>query len=615
MVTRYGYDAWSHNTTITYPSGIVVTNVYDTKGYVNQINNGSSILWKMNSSDSRGRPVSYNLGDPNLGLNVQFTYDTQGRLATKTTVQMKQTYVFDPNSGNLSSRDYRTAGSQTGLYETFGYDPQNRLTSSTAGATTTSVIYSPNGNINNKSDAGGYGYDPTKVNAVSNISVSGGTIDPTQQTITYNASNLTTQIKLGATEYNIKYNPFNERIKTVNNIDAVTKYYSGNYEMKIKGGVSKEYHYINSPYGLVAIIESIGTAIQNTWYAETDHLGSIIGLLRSDKSYAEKLSFDAWGKRRNPLTWTYQGFIPPTLIDRGFTGHEHLDSLGLINANGRMYDPVIGRFLGVDPFVQDAGFSQSYNGYSYCLNNPLKFTDPSGYTASVTGDGDPNPWAAYIRFCMRGYNEGYDNFLAIYDDYLFNGNRGFSGSGGPSSMTLSYYSKSISYGGFISIPGYQSIREVIVGNEKHTITVDFPQGQGGPGEMSFNDKALFVVPTSINDLTNVASGQAWEKSVNYVKIGSAEAQAQKLLSGVVRTTKYIGWAGNVVDVSVNGINAYNHWNSPDVGFYQAKAIGSGVIVGLNLVNIAVPGLGTVLSITAGAIDAAGGFDFIYNEFR
>ena len=209
----------------------IVTNVYDTKGYVSQINNGSSILWKMNSSDSRGRPVSYNLGDPGLGLNVQFTYDPQGRLATKTTVQMKQTYVFDPNSGNLSSRDYRTAGSQTGLYESFGYDTFNRLTSSTIGNNSASVTYSANGNINTKSNVGGYTYDPTKVNAVSNISVSGGAIDAAVQAITYNASNLTIQIKLGVTEYNIKYNPLNERIKTVNDIDAVTKFYSGSYEI------------------------------------------------------------------------------------------------------------------------------------------------------------------------------------------------------------------------------------------------------------------------------------------------------------------------------------------------------------------------------------------------
>ena len=345
----------------------VITNVYDTKGYVSQINNGSSILWKMNSSDSRGRPVSYNLGDPNYGLSVQFTYDPQGRLATKATVQMKQTYVFDPNSGNLSSRDYRTAGSQTGLYESFGYDTFNRLTSSTIGNNTASVTYSANGNISTKSNVGGYTYDPTKVNAVSNISVSGGAIDPTQQTITYNASNLTTQIEYGTTLYNIKYNPYGERFKTVKSQtgnSTITKYYSGSYEKKIIGTAVTEYHYINSPYGLVAIIESIGTSIQNIRYIETDHLGSIIGLLRSDKSYAANLSFDAWGRRRNPVDWTYQGFTTPTLTDRGFTGHEHLDSLGLINANGRMYDPVIGRFLGVDPLVADGDNSQSFNSYS-----------------------------------------------------------------------------------------------------------------------------------------------------------------------------------------------------------------------------------------------------------
>jgi hypothetical protein len=46
--------------------------------------------------------------------------------------------------------------------------------------------------------------------------------------------------------------------------------------------------------------------------------------------------------------------------------------------NGRMYDPVLARFLSPDPFVQAPDFSQNYNRYSYCLNNPLKYTDPSG---------------------------------------------------------------------------------------------------------------------------------------------------------------------------------------------------------------------------------------------
>jgi len=304
----------------------VITNIFVSMGYVSHINSGSSILFQMNSSDRRGRPVNYNLGDTGFGLGVQFTYDTQGRLATKTTVLMKQTYVFDPNSGNLSSRDYRTAGSQTGLYETFGYDPQNRLTSSTIGNNTASVTYSGNGNISTKSNVGGYTYDPTKVNAVSNINVSGGTIDPTQQTITYNASNLTTQIEYGTTLYNLRYNPYGERIKTVKTQtgnSTITKYYSGSYEKKITGSAVTEFHYVNSPYGLVAIIIKDQTST-NTYYAETDHLGSIIGLLNSNQTYAERLSYYAWGKRRNATDWTYLNITPPTLTDRGFTCHERL---------------------------------------------------------------------------------------------------------------------------------------------------------------------------------------------------------------------------------------------------------------------------------------------------
>jgi len=55
-----------------------------------------------------------------------------------------------------------------------------------------------------------------------------------------------------------------------------------------------------------------------------------------------------------------------------------LADFNLYNMNGRLYDPVVGRFLSPDPFIQDPSFSQSYNRYSYALNNPLKFTDYSG---------------------------------------------------------------------------------------------------------------------------------------------------------------------------------------------------------------------------------------------
>jgi RHS repeat-associated protein len=63
--------------------------------------------------------------------------------------------------------------------------------------------------------------------------------------------------------------------------------------------------------------------------------------------------------------------------NRRFIG-EHWDEFTLINMNGRVYDPVIARFLSPDPYVQAPESSQNFNRYSYCLNNPLNYTDPSG---------------------------------------------------------------------------------------------------------------------------------------------------------------------------------------------------------------------------------------------
>ena len=80
--------------------------------------------------------------------------------------------------------------------------------------------------------------------------------------------------------------------------------------------------------------------------------------------------------RRNPTQWDYTIDHRPEWLYRGYTGHEHLDPFALINMNGRMYDPLNGRMLSVDNYVQ--GGTQGYNRYSYALNNPLKYTDPSG---------------------------------------------------------------------------------------------------------------------------------------------------------------------------------------------------------------------------------------------
>jgi len=123
----------------------------------------------------------------------------------------------------------------------------------------------------------------------------------------------------------------------------------------------------------------VGSNSPVIYYLCKDHLGSITGIMDSNGNMLEELNYDPWGKRRNPQDWSYTNVTAPTYTERGFTGHEHLDSFGLINMNGRIFDPEISRFLSPDPIVQNPYNLLNYNRYSYCLNNPLKFTDPSGY--------------------------------------------------------------------------------------------------------------------------------------------------------------------------------------------------------------------------------------------
>ena len=116
----------------------------------------------------------------------------------------------------------------------------------------------------------------------------------------------------------------------------------------------------------------------------TDYLGSILKVVDGNGNTKEEQSFDAWGRKRNPANWQVydapEDALPKTLtwLNRGYTGHEHLYQFGIINMNNRLYDPIVGRMLAVDNFVADSESTQAYNRYSYVMNNPLKYTDPSG---------------------------------------------------------------------------------------------------------------------------------------------------------------------------------------------------------------------------------------------
>jgi RHS repeat-associated protein len=77
---------------------------------------------------------------------------------------------------------------------------------------------------------------------------------------------------------------------------------------------------------------------------------------------------------------------------RGYTSQEMMDTYCLVNLNARLYDTSLGRVLSADPTIPDMSNGQAFNRYSYVTNNPLSFTDPSGYEEACDGDDyvDPN---------------------------------------------------------------------------------------------------------------------------------------------------------------------------------------------------------------------------------
>lgn len=152
------------------------------------------------------------------------------------------------------------------------------------------------------------------------------------------------------------------------------------YEKELRAASVTHKHYIAG----VAVVTLSGS----TWatqYLHRDHLGSVTAITDHTGTVIERFAYDPWGKRRFPAgpadpNGTIRG--DPTLAfatDRGFTNHEHLDGLGLIHMNGRIFDPTLARFASADPHIQHAGNMQSYNRYSYVLNNPLIYTDPTGF--------------------------------------------------------------------------------------------------------------------------------------------------------------------------------------------------------------------------------------------
>jgi RHS repeat-associated protein len=431
FVTSLSYDSLSRVDTYSYPSSFTLRNIYNSLGYLSEIQRAdlNTSVWKANAFNAKGQIEQQTYGN---GLVSNKIYDPNTNFLTHTQTNGAQvnavqdlTFVYDA-LGNLTERqDLRV-----GVRESFTYDSLNRLKTATVfGQSPLTINYDQLGNITSRSDVGSYTYGvgagPHAVTSISgpkantySYDLAGNRISSNDGTVQYSSSGKPISISKGAKRVEFDLNPQDQRIEErVFSNNALTErkvYIGGLYESVTKGARTTNTHYIRGADGLVAVLKttdnvsttgglggsgsisipggsssstsvsgvvnasSAPRSLSTMRYLHLDHLGSVQTITDASGSVVEVLSFDPWGKRRDATSWTPSSTVKSS-IDKGFTGHEHLDEVDLIHMNGRVYDPAIGRFISADPFIQSSRDLQSYNRYSYVLNNPLSLTDPSGY--------------------------------------------------------------------------------------------------------------------------------------------------------------------------------------------------------------------------------------------
>jgi RHS repeat-associated protein len=338
--------------------------------------NATTSIWKLNSVNEFSQPTQLTTGS----FSRTYSYNAYGLpTARKAGSFQNFAYSFDSQKGNLTYRK----DLKYNIQENFTYDNLNRLT----GYSGLSASYDIKGNITKKSDVGSFEYTNSgKPYAVSKAILSQSAIPLRYQYISYTSFKRPALISEGIYTALFTYCGNEERVKMELRKDGAKEliryYLSGCYEIDdtAVGSVKEKLYLGGDYYTAAAVYVKQGSGSWALYYICRDYLGSITHITNSSGSLYYQYSYDAWGRLRNPSTQAVYppGEEPALFLGRGYTGHEHLSQFGLINMNARMYDPALGRFLAPDPFVQAPGFSQSFNRYSYCLNNPLRYTDEDG---------------------------------------------------------------------------------------------------------------------------------------------------------------------------------------------------------------------------------------------
>jgi RHS repeat-associated protein len=397
VIFEKGYDSAGRVATITYPGSRIYSYEYDVAGNLLYLKDNASGNHVVDYSDFTALAQAKYATFPkpnNVSVKTSYTYDPPtARIKTLLTQKLvggSPTSTYQ----NLDYQQFDGKGNLTTLIDnlnsithSYTYDNLDRLlTAQGVGNNpySESYTYDRIGNITYKSDVGAYNYTysnrPHAVNYTTgtiNINlqydangnmtqrvVSGGiTLD-----LTYNYDNKPTLIKKdGADHISFTYDGTGQRVKKYNHATLQTVLYlGGSYE--VRNGV--EVFHLFTGNKRVASIRSDG----KSQFYHADYLGSASVITDQNGDRKERIEYFPFGTYRESID--YDATFPD--VNYTFTDQEDDDELGLYNYGARLYDPLLGRFISPDRLVPDPGDSQALNRYTYCLNNPLIYTDPSG---------------------------------------------------------------------------------------------------------------------------------------------------------------------------------------------------------------------------------------------
>ncbi|WP_295798640.1 RHS repeat-associated core domain-containing protein [uncultured Microbulbifer sp.] len=411
---------------LSYPGGTIVETRYDETGRVAEDWDFAAGI-KLRSVDNRSATEAILQQSFANALIEETNYNAAGLIEQRCVSSLigncsKSKLIYDEydSYGNLNHRENAIAG----VEESFTYDNLHRLTQSsrswngyvpTTLHSTVDYDYDAAGNLLYKTDfssgsLSAYQYGDASrstgnagPNAVTQVQLkdlstrsyaydlNGNLTADGLRSISYGVNNKPRSISHSngnsATFY---YGSDNSRYKQVatNGSATTTRYYLGayEYEQTVQGGNTTVVE--RTAVGDFAQYRTQtlnGSAEFTGWeFLHKDHLGSIESVSDIAGAIKERRGFDPFGKARDLREDDSNGgLLGRATTKRGFTDHEHLDGVELIHMNGRAYDYNLGRFLSVDPFISMPENSQAYNPYSYVMNNPLRYTDPTGYLVNL----------------------------------------------------------------------------------------------------------------------------------------------------------------------------------------------------------------------------------------